>query len=200
MWNHVQTKYILFLCCTVSIVLMSSLCSTIIVFAQNHESSSFGLISPNTKFDFKREMSAQMENSNSTQIFQPEGIIVDSNDNLYVNDIQPNEIKKYDINGNFVLKWGNQTINGISLNHPHSSEIDKQGNIYITDQNNKRVIKFSPNGTLITSWGENENSAANFLHPHGIAVDSQNNVFVSDRDLDTIQKFSPNGNFDNFMG
>ncbi|HKO64496.1 MAG TPA: hypothetical protein VJU13_04790 [Candidatus Nitrosocosmicus sp.] len=49
---------------------------------------------------------------------------------------------------------GNQTFNGISLNHPHSSEIDNQGNIYITDQNNKRVVKFSPNGTYIMSWGE----------------------------------------------
>ena len=140
-------------------------------------------------------MSSQTENSNSTQIFQPEGIIVDNNDNLYVNDIQSNEIKKYDINGNFILKWGHQTVNGIPLNHPHSNEIDKQGNIYITDQNNKRVVKFSPNGTFITAWGENGNNGANFLHPHGIALDFQNNVFVSDRDLDTIQKFSPNGTF-----
>ena len=99
------------------------------------------------------------------------------------------------MNGNFILKWGNQTANGTPLNHPHGNEIDKLGNIYITDQNNKRVVKFSPNGKFITSWGENENSDANFLHPHGIAVDSQNDVFVSDRDLDTIQKFSPNGTF-----
>ena len=133
--------------------MISSFFSTIIVFAQNHESSSFDPISPDTKFNFKREVSSQTENSNSTQIFQPEGIIVDSNDNLYVNDIQSNEIKKYDINGNFILKWGNQTVNGIPINHPHSSEIDKQGNIYITDQNNKRVVKFSPNGTFITILG-----------------------------------------------
>ena len=152
---------------------MSSFCSTIIIFAQNHGSSSFGPIpiSLGTIFDFKRTVSSQTENSNSTQIFQPEGIIVDNNDNLYVNDIQSNEIKKYDIHGNFILKWGHQTVNGIPLNHPHSSEIDKQGNIYITDQNNKRVVKFSPNGTFIT-WGGNGNNGANFLHPHGIALDS----------------------------
>ncbi len=107
---------------------MSSFCSTNIIFAQNHQSPSFGPISPDTKFEFKREISSQTENLNSTQIFQPEGIIVDSNDNLYVNDIQSNEIKKYDMNGNFILKWGNQTANGTPLNHPHSNEIDKQGN------------------------------------------------------------------------
>ena len=139
MWNCKQTNYNLFLC-TISIVLMSSFCSTNIIFAQNHQSPSFGPISSDTKFEFKREISSQTENLNSTQIFQPEGIIVDSNDNLYVNDIQSNEIKKYDMNGNFILKWGNQTANGTPLNHPHSNEIDKQGNIYITDQNNKRVV------------------------------------------------------------
>ena len=44
MWICKQTKYKLFLCCTVSIVLMSSFCSTIITFAQNHGSPSFGPI------------------------------------------------------------------------------------------------------------------------------------------------------------
>ena len=180
MWNCTQTKCEFFLCCAVSVVLMSLSCSTIIVFAQNHVPSSFGHISPDTKFDFKREVSSQTENSNSTQIFQPEGIIVDSNDNLYVNDIQSNEIKKYDINGNFILKWGNQTINGIPINHPHSSEIDKQGNIYITDQNNKRVIKFSPNGTFIDSWGSKGTENGQFEMPWDVAVDSGNNVFVPD--------------------
>ena len=110
-----QTKYMLFLCCTISIVLMSSFYSTIIVFAQNHESLHSDLISPDTKFNFKREVSSQTENSNSTQIFQPEGIIVDSNDNLYVNDIQSNEIKKYDINGNFILKWGESSCKWNSI-------------------------------------------------------------------------------------
>ena len=153
MWTRTQTKYVLFLWCVLSIVPIPSFYSTIIVFAQNHESS-LGLLSPDTKFELKRVVSSQTENSNSTQIFQPEGIIVDSNDNLYVNDIHSNEIKKYDINGNFILKWGDQYVNGIPINHPHSSEIDNQGNIYITDQNNKRVIKFSPNGTFVVSWGK----------------------------------------------
>ena len=111
MWNFKQAKYELFPCYTISIIQISSFCSTLIVFAQNHEPSFFGPISSDTKFDFKREISSQTENPSTTQIFQPEGIIVDSNDNLYVNDIQSNEIKKYDVNGNFILKWGNQTVN-----------------------------------------------------------------------------------------
>ena len=195
-----QTDYMLFLCCTIFIVLMLLFYSTIIVSAQYNEVSSSDPISPDTKFNFVREISSQTKNSNSSQIFQPEGIIVDSNDNLYVNDIQSNEIKKYDINGNFISKWENRVVNGIPLNHPHSSEIDKGGNVYITDQNNKRVVKFSNNGTFITSWGEDEDKGVHFLHPHGIAVDSLDNVFVSDRDLDIIQKFSNNWYIHYVMG
>ena len=69
MRNCKQDKYRLFLSFTISIVLISSFCSTIFVLAQSHEPSSFDPISSGTKFDFKRELSSQTENPNSTQIF-----------------------------------------------------------------------------------------------------------------------------------
>ncbi|MDQ2685341.1 MAG: hypothetical protein M3Y25_05810 [Thermoproteota archaeon] len=75
-------------------------------------------------FKFVKIFSPQTDMLNSTQIFQPEGIITDIQGNLYVNDIQSDEIKKYDKNGNFITAWRNLTINNYSLNHPHSSEID----------------------------------------------------------------------------
>ena len=45
-------------------------------------------------FSYFKTLSPQTESSNSTQIFQPEGVITDNQDNVYVNDIQSNEIKK----------------------------------------------------------------------------------------------------------
>ena len=55
MRNCKQGKYKLLLCFTLSIVLISSFCSTIFVFAaQSHQPSSFGPISSDIKFDFKR--------------------------------------------------------------------------------------------------------------------------------------------------
>ena len=151
-------------------------------------------------FSFEKTISPQTDSPNSTQIFEPEGIITDSQDNLYVNDIQSNEIKKYDRNGTFVTAWGNLVKDDLSVSHPHSSEIDRQGNFYLTDQNNQRVMVLSSNGTLINTWGNDPNGKAQFLHPHGVAIDSLGNVFVSDRDLDNIQKFSNNGTLIHYWG
>ena len=45
---------------------MSSFYSTIIVFTQKQEPPPFDTISPDTKFNFKRDVSSQTEDSNST--------------------------------------------------------------------------------------------------------------------------------------
>ncbi len=68
--------------------------------------------SPSTIFGYLREVAPITENQNATQIFDPDGVDVDSSDNVYVNDIGPNEIKKYDENGNFITKWGSMPEGG----------------------------------------------------------------------------------------
>ncbi len=122
-------------------------------YSQNNTSSLYNQVSPSTIFGYLREVAPITENQNATQIFDPEGVDVDSSDNVYVNDIGPNEIKKYDDNGNFITKWGSMPEGelDVPLSHPHGNEVDNEGNIYITDQNNKRVVKFTSNGTFIIS-------------------------------------------------
>ena len=46
------------------------------------------------------------EGTSEIQIFEPEGIDVDSEGNVYVNDIGPNRILKFSKNGTYVLSWG----------------------------------------------------------------------------------------------
>jgi hypothetical protein len=42
------------------------------------------------------------------QVIQPEGVDVDPEGNLYVNDIEPNKIIKFSENGTYILSWGLQ--------------------------------------------------------------------------------------------
>lgn len=148
----------------------------------------------NFEFEFFSYISPlDPDHPNSTQILQPEGILTDESDNLYVNDIDPNEIKIYDKDGKFLNSWGLISENDILLDHSHSSEFDEYKNLYITDQNNKRIVIFSNNGTAIDSWEDNPSKGIRLIHPHGIDLNSKGNVFASDRDLNTIQKFSSNG-------
>ena len=73
------------------------------------------------------------EGTSEIQIFEPEGIDVDSEGNVYVNDIGPNRILKFSKNGTYVLSWGSTGSDNGKFNHPHGSEVDSQGNVYITD-------------------------------------------------------------------
>ena len=92
------------------------------------------------------------EGTSEIQIFEPEGIDVDSEGNVYVNDIGPNRILKFSKNGTYVLSWGSTGSGNGKFNHPHGNEVDSQGNVYITDQGNQRIQKFTSNGTFITKW------------------------------------------------
>ena len=84
------------------------------------------------------------------QILEPEGIEVDTNGDIYVNDIESNSIKKFSKDGTDILSWGSTGSGDGQFNHPHGNEIDKEGNIYITDQGNSRVQKFTNDGKFIT--------------------------------------------------
>ena len=93
--------------------------------------------------------------------------MVDEKDTVYINDIESNEIKMYDIAGKFITRCGNKSVNGIPLNHPHSSEFGADANLYITHQNNRRILVFSNNGAIINSWGDDPDNGIRLSHPHG---------------------------------
>jgi DNA-binding beta-propeller fold protein YncE len=90
--------------------------------------------SSSSSFTFVKKI--PQEGISEIQIFEPEGIDVDSEGNVYVNDIGPNRILKFSKNGTYVLSWGSTGSGNGKFNHPHGNEVDSQGNVYITDQGN----------------------------------------------------------------
>jgi DNA-binding beta-propeller fold protein YncE len=136
------------------------------------------LSSPSSLSNYIFDRNIPQDGIGEIKIHQPEGIELDSQGNLYVNDIEPNSIKKFSKNGSYLLSWGSTGSGNGQFNHPHGNEIDIDGNVYITDQNNARVQKFNSDGKFITKWGTHGTGDGEFLHPHGIAVDSKGYVFV----------------------
>ncbi len=126
---------------------------------------------------------------------QPEGLDVDRDGNVFVNEIGENRINIFNANGTLVSTWGSSGEDLGQFSHPHGNEIEDENNqdvndvfVYIADQNNDRIQKFSKDGTLVTTWGEEGEGNGQFLHTHGIDLDSEGNVYVSDRDQPSIQK------------
>ena len=138
---------------------------------------------------------------------QPEGIDVDRDGNVFVNEIGENRINIFDPNGTLISTWGSSGDDIGQFSHPHGNEVEDENNrsasevfVYIADQNNDRIQKFSKDRTFITAWGEEGEGNGQFLHTHGIDLDSDGNVYVSDRDQPSIQKFSSDGTFINKWG
>lgn len=113
---------------------------------------------------------------------------------IYVADHLNYRIQKFDINGNFLLKW-DWNIEGFPYPEPVGIATDKLENVYIADYYNNCIKKYNSNGDFILEWGSAGSEVGKFDKPFGISTDNLNNVYVSDRENYRIQKFDSNGNF-----
>ncbi len=154
------------------------------------------------------------------QLNFPQGIAIDSNDNLYVAELLSHRVQKFDANGNFVLMFGGEVNKTTGANLCTAASGDTCGvgtvgtadgqfstwevgslidvgpgdTVYVGDQ--ERVQKFDPGGNFL----------ANVPLPAGevvlsLAVDGSGNLFVSFfKDLsievsakEGVRKFGPAG-------
>ena len=84
------------------------------------------------------------------------GIVIDSNDNLYVSDSGNNKIKKIAPNGAVSSIAG--STNGLQDGNGSSAkfstlwhiDIDSNGNLYVNDYNNGKIRKITPSGDVTT--------------------------------------------------
>ena len=89
--------FIVFVMLVLSFVFLSS---NIITKVVSPSSSSSSL----SNFTFVERI--PQEGTSEIQVLQPEGIDIDSEGNIYVNDIEPNHIAKFSKNGTYILSWG----------------------------------------------------------------------------------------------
>lgn len=148
------------------------------------------------------------------------GVAVDSNDNVYITEMNNNRVQKFDTNGNFVKMWGESeseeddddddddevTMMGrirswskrirkrTTFDSPFGITVDHNDNVYVTDVT-ERIQKFDSKGSLLTKWGGQRLSLGKSRTPSSLAVDYNNNVYVSDIENNRIQKFDSKGNF-----
>ena len=131
--------------------------------------------------------------SGNGQFSDPQGVAVDSSNNVYVADGSNNRVEKFDSNGNYLTRWGSQGTGNGQFEGLVGIAVDSSNNVYVVDGNNERVEKFDSNGNDLTQWGSPGTSNGQFEQPFGIAVDSSNNVYVIDEENDRVEKFTSNG-------
>ena len=131
--------------------------------------------------------------TSSTTLYQPNGVYVDKDVNLYVADYINNRIQRFrsgQLNG--TTSVGSGAPGTFILNGPIDVKMDADGYLFIVDCNNHRIIGSGPSGyRCIVGCSNVAGSAANQLNqPTTFAFDTYGNIFVSDQNNHRIQKFA----------
>ncbi|MEW6606426.1 MAG: tetratricopeptide repeat protein [bacterium] len=128
-------------------------------------------------------------------IYNPAGIVIDSEDNFYISSFGNNAILKFSPIGKPLLRFGQKGKDKGKLNKPAGIVLDKEGNIYVTDFGNHRIQKFTSEGKFLMAFGKEGKKSGEFINPEGIALDSKEYIYVVDNGNHRIQIFSPEGKF-----
>lgn len=125
----------------------------------------------------------------------PEGIAIDSNDNIYVVDFIASVIRKITPAGVVTTLAGvagsaadiDGTGAAARFDNPEWIAVDSAGNLYVTEPENDVIRKVTPAGVVTTIGGatfpglaDSVSSSARFTVPSGIATDSFGNIYIAD--------------------
>lgn len=144
--------------------------------------------------------------------FNPLGVAVDANDNVYVADAGNNLIRLVAPGGNvstFAGMFNTGSSTTLSpFNNPTSVCIAPSGNLYVTNYLDDDILQVSHSGAVSTFAGQDtvQGSAngpalsATFYYPNSIAADANGNLYVSDGVNNIIRKIDVNGNVSTFAG
>ena len=144
-------------------------------------------------------------------LFDPVGVAVDGNGDLFVVDKRNNCVYKMDQSGAISVIAG-RGVAGFEgdggsatdalLWWPYAVAVDEAGNLFIADSANNRVRKVERNGIIDTVAG---NGLAGFSgdggpalkarlnHPCGLAIDSKGNLLIADSWNNCIRRVDPTG-------
>jgi len=133
----------------------------------------------------------------ANQLYNPSGIALDADGNMYIADAGNNRIQMWApgasegttvAGGNGAGSVANQLYN------PTDITLDASGNLYVSDGYNHRIQKWEPGaseGTTVAG-GNGRGSAANQLDiPSGIKFDTDGNLYIADGFNHRIQKWAP---------
>ncbi|MBV9580545.1 MAG: 6-bladed beta-propeller [Chloroflexi bacterium] len=131
------------------------------------------------------------------QFFDPEGIAIDGQGNVYVSEVGNNRIQKLNRDGKSMAVFGGpQGSTAGQFNQPFGLALDRVGNLYVADLNNNRVQKLSPAGQALAVFGSGGGAGAGQLvQPRGVTVDAAGNVYVPDTQDHRVEEFAPDSTF-----
>ncbi|MDQ3011953.1 MAG: HYR domain-containing protein, partial [Acidobacteriota bacterium] len=148
----------------------------------------------------------------NSSLYNPTGIALDAQGNLYIADRNNQRIRKVDattkqittIAGDGTQGFGgdNGQATSAQLNNPNDVTVDSAGNVFIADLTNNRIRRVKANGQIETIAGigtggfSGDGGAAlqaQLNQPISITIDADCNLYVGDNGSLRIRKLTPAG-------
>lgn len=140
---------------------------------------------------------SSVTNGTTTITFDsPEGVVLDSNGNIYVADTGNHRIIKLTSAGAFVQSFGSEGSSDEQFNKPMGIDIDSSGNVVVADSENDRIVRFDPDafassfetlGKVEGDSPEPGSELGEFNLPVDVAVGADNTIYVADLNNTRIQ-------------
>lgn len=126
----------------------------------------------------------------SSMLYDPRGIFVDMNLNLYVADCHNNRIQLFSPNHlNAMTVPTNGSQETFTLLCPTEIVLDMDGYLFITDGGNNRILGSGPMGFRCIIGCMGGIGSTQLFSPHSLSFDSKGNLFVIEYGNNRLQKF-----------
>jgi sugar lactone lactonase YvrE len=135
----------------------------------------------------------------ASRFFNPQGIIVKSDGDVYVADKDNHLIRRIQQPAATTPPVVSTIGSSGSYNNPNDTTVDSSGNVYVADTNNHQIKKITPAGVVTTFAGSSSGYAngtgasARFNTPTGLGSDPAGNIYVADKNNYLIRKITPAG-------
>lgn len=133
------------------------------------------------------------------KFYNPWGVAVNASNEIYVTDMNNNEVKVFDENGEFIRSFGKSLLHA-----PNGICSDDSGRIYVADRCNNRILLFNAKGEFLKEVVEENKPDHQLKEPCGISLDPQGNIIVCNSGDRSVQLFSLDGDllltFDSGLG
>ena len=134
----------------------------------------------------------------SATLDSPQGLALDSSNNLYIADTHNHRIRKLDLTSGLIttiagttpgFSGDNASATACQLNLPTALALDQANNLYVADTGNHRIRKITASGLINTIAGNGTQGfsgdagpgiSAAIDSPSGLALDSTNNLYLAD--------------------
>ena len=134
------------------------------------------------------------------QFFNPAGIAIDSNDNIYVADSKNSRVQIFTSDGTYLNKFEGFNSGVDGFRQPIDIAINSTGHIYVADRLYSSILIFNSDLIYQSHFGDFGRGNYEFRNPNSIAIDSNDNLYVSDYGNNRISIFDNDSTYQRQFG